>query len=57
MVDTYLASFQDNIFGANVFKLRTIIRLLVEYYTCCRGADYIGLQAPHFERGGEDQLH
>ena len=56
MVQTYILPHEKNIFRVDVFKLRTITRVVVEYYTFCRGADYRQLQARHIEEVGEDLL-
>ena len=52
MVQTYTCTSSR----VDVFKLRTITRVVVEYYTFCRGADYRQLQARHIEEVGEDLL-
>jgi hypothetical protein len=54
LTETYLLPYQENIYKAPIFRLRTVVRLKVEYYTFCRLADYVKLQACHVERRGED---
>jgi hypothetical protein len=36
-----------------VFKLRTIFRLVVEYFTFCRCSDFRKLQARHVRKVGD----
>ncbi len=53
MVEKHITPFEEDIFRINVFWLRTIVRVVVEYYTFCRLADYRHLRALHVEdRGG-----
>jgi hypothetical protein len=54
LTETFLLPYQENIYKAPIFRLRTVVRLTVEYYTFCRLADYVKLQARHVERRGED---
>ena len=56
MVREYILPHENDIFRVDVFKLRTITRVVVEYYTFCRGADYRQLQARNIEEVGEDLL-
>jgi hypothetical protein len=48
MVNKYITPFKDNI-GA-------VTKMVVEYFTFCRFADYKELQAKHFEEVGVDLL-
>ncbi len=56
MVDKYITPFKDNIGAADIFKLRAVTKMVVEYFTFCRFADYKELQAKHFEEIGVDLL-
>ncbi len=56
MVHKYVTKFGDNIFHADIFKLRTVVRLTVIYFTFCCLSDYRQLQARHFEKVGRDIL-
>jgi hypothetical protein len=51
-VDKYVTPFRDNIHRIDVYKLRTIFRLVVEYFTFCRCSDFRKLQAKHVQRSG-----
>jgi len=39
---------------ADIYRLRTVCRVVVEYFTFCRGADYAKLQLKHLKQIGED---
>jgi hypothetical protein len=54
MVEKYVLQYQDNIYKAPIYRLRTVTQLVVEYYTFCRLADYSKLQAQHVELRGND---
>jgi hypothetical protein len=67
-VSMYITPHVQQIHGADVFKLRTIFRLVVEYFTFCRCSDFRKLQARHVRKVGDtvefifpssknDQLH
>jgi len=49
IVNRYAAPFYDNPMGADPVKLRTVARIVIIYFTACRGADYRELQAKHLE--------
>ncbi len=56
MVDKYITPFKDNIGAADIFRLRAVTKMVVEYFTFCRFADYKEVQAKHFEEIGVDLL-
>ncbi len=56
MVSKYVTPHVGNISGVDVFKFRTIVRLVVEYFTFCRFSDYQKLRAKHLELVGGDIL-
>ncbi len=51
MVNKYITPFKDNIGAADIFKLRAVTKMVVEYFTFCKE-----LQAKHFEEIGVDLL-
>jgi hypothetical protein len=54
MTERYIGRFADNINMADVFKLRSVTAMVVEYFTFCRFSDYKMLQARHIEIVGEN---
>ena len=56
MMEKFVNPFSNNIFEADIFKLRTVVRVVTEYYTFCRGADYRELKAKHVEESGPDLM-
>jgi hypothetical protein len=56
MVDRYVTKFKGNIGEADVFKMRCVTKMVVEYFTFCRFADYHQLKAKHIEEVGEDLM-
>ena len=54
IVARYVDATADEGPAANPLKLRTIARIVVIYFTLCRGADYMELQARHVELHGQD---
>jgi hypothetical protein len=53
-VEQYITPHSENIHRADVYKLRTIYRLVVEYFTFCRFSDFNKLQARHISRVGNN---
>ncbi len=53
-VERYITPHSENIHKADVYKLRTIYRLVVEYFTFCRFSDFNKLQARHISRVGNN---
>jgi hypothetical protein len=56
MVDKYVTQYKGNIGEADVFKMRCVTKMVVEYFTFCRFADYQQLRAKNIEEVGEDLL-
>ncbi len=56
LVNKYIMPFKGNIGAADIFKLRAVTKMVVEYFTFCRFANYKELQAKHFEEIGVDLL-
>ncbi len=44
MVDKYITPFKDNIGVADIFRLRAVTKMVVEYFIFCRFANYKELQ-------------
>jgi hypothetical protein len=53
MVARFIMAYQDNIAEANIYRQRTITRLVVTYFTFCRLSDFRQLQARHVEDKGD----
>jgi len=56
MVDRFAAPAWGGTPAACPMLLRTVARVTVIYFTLCRGADYLTLQARHVEEHGEDLI-
>ena len=56
MVSRHVTKFKGNIGEADVFKMRCVTKMVVEYFTFCRFADYQQLRAKDIEETGEDLL-
>ncbi len=53
-VERYITLHSENIHKAVVYKLRTIYRLEVEYFTFCRFSEYNKLRARHVRTVGNN---
>jgi hypothetical protein len=53
MVARFIMAYKDNIAEANIYRQRTITRLVVTYFTFCRLSDFRQLQARHIEDKGD----
>ncbi len=53
-VERYITPHSENIYRIDVYKFRTIYRLVVEYFTFCRFSDYNKLQARHMIKVGNN---
>jgi hypothetical protein len=53
IVEKYMPVGLENGQG-DVYKMRTVTRIVVEYFTMCRGADYRQLQVKHLKKIGAD---
>jgi len=53
MVEKHIKPYEEDIFTINVYWLRTITRLVVEYFTYCRFSDYKQLLAKDVEDKGD----
>ena len=51
-VSLYITPHVKQIHGVDVYKLRTIFRLVEEYFTFCRCSDFRNLQARHVRKVG-----
>ena len=56
MMEKFVNPFSNNIFEADIFKLRTVVRVVTEYYTFCWGADYRELKEKNVEESGPDLM-
>jgi hypothetical protein len=56
MVDKHVTQFKNNIGEPDIFKLRCVTKMVVEYFTFCRFADFQQLKAKDIEEVGEDLL-
>jgi len=54
MVAKHVTPFKDRIGEADIYMLRTTVRIVIIYFTFCRLADYVLLQSRHVERKGRD---
>jgi hypothetical protein len=53
-VGKYIQPYRGNLEGAEVLHMRTVARLVVEYFTMCRASDYMQLQVKHLTMKGPD---
>ncbi len=53
-VEKYITSHSENIHRIDVYKFRTIYRLVLEYLTLCRFSNYNKLQARHMRKMGNN---
>jgi hypothetical protein len=53
-VSKYIQPFQGNLEGAEVLHMRTVARIVIEYFAMCRAADYMQLQVKHLTMKGPD---
>ncbi len=56
MVDKNVTQFKNNIEEADIFKMRCVTKMVVEYFTYCRFADFQQLKTKNIEEVGEDLL-
>jgi len=56
MVDKNMTQFKNNIGEADIFKMRCVTKMVVEYFTFCRFADFQQLKTKNIEEVGEDLL-
>jgi len=54
MVDRVVIPFKHSILEIHPVRFRTVIRLVIIYFTFCRLSDYLELKAKHVEEDGED---
>ncbi len=52
MVDKNVTQFKNNIEEADIFKMRCVIKMVVEYFTFCRFADFQQQKAKNIEEEG-----
>jgi hypothetical protein len=52
MVDKNVTQFKNNIKEADIFKMRCVTKMVVEYFTFCRFADFLQLKAKNIEEVG-----
>jgi hypothetical protein len=56
MVQRVVTPHKDSIMEVHPTRFRTVIRLVIIYFTFCRLSDYLLLQARHIEEHGEDLI-
>jgi hypothetical protein len=56
MVSKYVTQFKNNIGEADIFQIRCVTKMVVEYFTFCRFADFQQLKAKNIEEVGENLL-
>ncbi len=56
MMAKHVTQYKNNIGEADVFKMRCVTKMVVEYFTLCRFADFQQLKAKNIEEVGEDLL-
>jgi hypothetical protein len=54
MVDRVVVPFKHSVTEIHPVRFRTVIRLVIIYFTFCRLSDYLELKAKHIEEDGED---
>ena len=54
MVDKNVTQFKNNIEEADIFKMRCVTKMVVEYFALCRFADFQQLKKKNIEEVGED---